>query len=109
MCRARGPLRELLCLGSHRTAALYQKHGEVCRERLGRKLAHHERNLPPVICGMVRQVLHQMRQADLCFAHRKHPSQGFGCHAIHKLDLFSLDFSPPEPHRSEVRKHTRMK
>jgi hypothetical protein len=36
---------------------------------------------------MVRQMLHQLRQTDLCFADRKHPAQGFVRYAIHKLPL----------------------
>jgi hypothetical protein len=37
------------------------------------------------------------------FANRKHPSQGFVCDAIHKLDLFSLDFRPLyQPHSPPI-------
>src|ERR1700704_2823813 len=46
-----------------------------------------------MVSGMVRQMLHQVCQTDLCFANRKHPSQGFVCDPIHKLDLFSFDFT----------------
>src|SRR5271156_980265 len=35
-----------------------------------------------MVSGMVRQMLHQVRQTDLCRTHRKHPSQGFVCHSI---------------------------
>jgi hypothetical protein len=43
-----------------------------------------------MVSGMVRQMLQEVHQTDLCFANRKHPSQGFVRYAIHKLDLFSL-------------------
>jgi len=45
-----------------------------------------------MVSGMVRQMLHEVRQTDLFCVDRKHPSQGFVRYAIHKLDLFSLDF-----------------
>jgi len=87
-------LSRLLRIGAS-AAALHQKHGEVRGERLSGKLPHHQRHLPPMVSGMVRQMLHEVRQTDLCFANRKHPSQGFVCDAVHKLDLFALDFRPP--------------
>src|SRR5208283_5710571 len=33
-----------------------------------------------MVSGMVRQMLHEVRQTDLCCANRKHPSQGFVCY-----------------------------
>jgi hypothetical protein len=87
-------LNRLLCIGSP-AAGLHQKHGEVRGERLSAKLPHHECDLTPMVSGMIRQMLHEVRQTDLCFANRKHGSQGFVCYAIHKLDLFFLDFCPP--------------
>src|ERR1700757_1700301 len=71
-------LSRLLCIGSF-AAAFHQKQGEVRGERLGGKLPHHQRDLTPVVSGMVRQMLHEVRQTDLCCAKRKHPSQGFVC------------------------------
>jgi hypothetical protein len=56
-----------------RAAALHQKHGEVRGERFGGNLPHHERDLTPMVGGMVRQMLHEVRQADLCRANGKHP------------------------------------
>jgi hypothetical protein len=50
--------------------------------------------LDPMVSGMVRQMLHQVPQTDLCFENRNHPSQGFVGYAIHKLNLFPLDFHP---------------
>jgi len=51
-------------------------------ERLGIKLAHHEGDLTSMVNGMVRQMLHQVRQAELRGAKRKHSFQGFAGQAI---------------------------
>src|SRR5260370_1356472 len=57
---------------------------------------------------MVRQMLHQVRQADLCCAKRKDFPQGFVGHVIHELGLFFLDFRPLSLHRGSVGKSLRM-
>src|SRR5207249_10073943 len=44
------------------TAPFHQKHMEVRGKSLGAKLPHHQRDLTPVISGMVRQMLRQVRQ-----------------------------------------------
>ncbi len=67
---------------------------EVRGQRLGIKLSHHQCDLTPMVSGMVRQMLHQVRQTDLCRAKRKHFFQGFVCQAIHELGLFFFDFRP---------------
>jgi len=51
-----------------------------------------------MISGMVRHVLHQVRQTEVCRANRKHRSQRFVCDAIRKLDLFSLNLRPFQLH-----------
>jgi len=75
---------------------------EVRGQSLGPKLPHHQRDLTPVVSGMVRQMLHQVRQTDLRRANRKHSFQGFVRHALHELGLFFFDFRPLSLHRSEV-------
>ena len=75
-------------------AAFHQKHMEVRGQRFGVKLPHHQCDLTPMVSGMVGQMLHQVRQTDLCCAKRKHFLQGFVCQAIHELGLFFLDFHP---------------
>ena len=84
------------------TAPFHQKHMEVRGKSLGAKLPHHQRDLTPVISGMVRQMLRQVRQTDLRCANGKHSSQGFVGHAIHELGLFFFKFRPLSLHRSEV-------
>ncbi len=100
-------LSRLLCSRSL-TAAFRQKHMEVRGQRLGAKLPHHQCDLPPMVSGVVRHMLHQVRQAGLCCAKRKHLSQGFIRHAIHELGLFFFNFRPLSPHRSNVGKCVRM-
>jgi hypothetical protein len=85
-------------------APLHQKHGKVRRERLRGELPHHQRHLTPMVSGVVREMLPQLRQADLCGAHNQPPFPPFVCYAIHELDLLSLDFRPLSLHRSKVSK-----
>jgi hypothetical protein len=47
-----------------------QEHMEVRSHRLGTKLPHHQCDLTTTVSGMVCQMLHQMRQCDLCCAKR---------------------------------------
>jgi hypothetical protein len=75
-------------------AAFHQKHMEIRGQRLNVELPHHQCDLTSMVGGMVRQMLHQVRQSDLCFAKRQHCFQGFGCYTIHELDLYFLDFRP---------------
>jgi hypothetical protein len=75
-------------------AAFNQKHMEVRGQRLGVKLPHHHCDLTSMVSGMIRQMLHEGCQSDLCRAKRKHCFQGFTCHPIHELGLFFLDFQP---------------
>jgi hypothetical protein len=88
--------------------AFYQKHMEVRGRGLGVKLPHHYCYLTSMVGGMVRQMLHQMRQLDLRSAKRKHFLQGLVCHTIHELGLFFLDLRPLYLHRSEARKCIRI-
>jgi hypothetical protein len=88
---------------NRRGAAHQQKPGEVGGDWFSTKLPHHQRNLTAMISGMVRHVLHQVREAEVCCANRKHLSQRFVCDAIHKLHLFSLDLGPRQLHRNDVR------
>ena len=81
---------------------------EVGGQRLGPKLPHHQSDLTTMVSGMVRQMLHQVRQAGLCCAKRKHFPQGFVRHAIHELGLFFFDFRLLSPHRGDVGKCIRM-
>jgi hypothetical protein len=68
-CPARVPARLL----SRTTAPTFrQKDMEIGRRRLAGKLAHHQRNLTSMVSGMVCQMLHQVRQADVCCAEREH-------------------------------------
>jgi hypothetical protein len=53
-------------------AAFHQKHMEVRGQRLGVKLSHHQCDLTSMVSGMVRQMLHEVRQSDLCRAKGKH-------------------------------------
>ena len=76
------------------TAAFHQKYMEVRGQRLGAKLANHQCDLTSMVSGMVRQMLHQMRQSNLCCAKRKQFFQGFVGHAVHELGLLFLDFLP---------------
>jgi hypothetical protein len=57
------------------------------------KLAHHRCNLTPMISGMIREMLHEVRQADLCRANLEHFFQGFVRYAVYEFELFSFDFS----------------
>jgi len=68
------------------------------------ELAHHQRDLAAMIRGVVRQMLHQLRQTELCPANRKHSPQGFLCHGINEFRLFFLDFHPLLVHRRKVGK-----
>ena len=81
-----------MCIRS--LAAFHQKHMEVRGQRLSVKLPHHRCDLTSMVSGMVRQMLHEVRQSDLCCAKREHFFQGFVRHAIHEFDLFFLDFRP---------------
>src|SRR5260370_17354568 len=56
---------------------------------------------------MVRQMLHQVRQADLCCAKRKDFPQVFVGTVMHELGLFFLDFRPLSLHRASVVKSLR--
>jgi hypothetical protein len=56
-------------------AAFHQKDMEVRGQKLGVKLPHHQCDLTSMVSGMVRQMLHQVRQTDLCCAKRKHFSK----------------------------------
>jgi hypothetical protein len=87
---------------------LPKKHMEVRCHRLGAKLPHHQRDLTPMVSGMVCQMLHQVRQADLRCAKRKHSRQGFVGHAIHELALFLFNFHPLCLHRRDIGKCLRM-
>ncbi len=53
------------------TAAFHQKHMEIRGRRLGAKLPHHQGDLTPVVSGMVRHMLHQVRQTGLCCPKRR--------------------------------------
>jgi len=72
------------------------------------ELSHHQRDLTSVVSGMVREMLHQVPQAQFLFANRKHFCQGRFGQAIHELGLLFLDFCPLQPNRSDVRKCVRM-
>ena len=83
---------------------LAQKDVEIGRHRLGSKLAHHQRYLPAVICGMIRDMLHQMSQAEQHVPVGKQFLQGFGGDAVYKIELLSLDIGPFPPNGIEVGK-----
>jgi hypothetical protein len=72
----------------------HQEHMEVRGHRLGTKLPHHQSDLASVVRGMVRHMLHQVRQSDLRGAKWEHSFQQFICQAVHELGLFFLDFGP---------------
>jgi len=72
----------------------HQKHMEIRGHRLGTKLPHHQSDLASMVGGMVRHMLHQVRQADVCGAKWEHSFQEFICQAVHELVLFVLDLSP---------------
>jgi hypothetical protein len=56
----------LICRGScSLAAAFHQKHMEIRGQRLNVELPHHQCDLTWMVGGMVRQVLHQVRQSDL--------------------------------------------
>ena len=67
---------------------------EVRGQRLGVKLPHHQCNLTSMVSGMVCQMLHQVRQAELYSAKRQYGLQGLACYAADELSLFFLDFCP---------------
>ena len=75
-------------------AAFHQKHVEVRGQRLGVKLPHHGCDLTSMVSGMVRHMLHEVRQPDLCGAKGEHSSQGFVRQPIHELDLLLSRFPP---------------
>jgi len=55
--------------GSGLGVALFQEEDvEVGGDGFGVELAHHERNLAAVIGGMIRQMLHEVREAELASA-----------------------------------------
>jgi hypothetical protein len=82
--------------------AFHQKHMEVGGHRFGVKLPHHQCDLTPMVSGMVRQMLHQVRQTDVRRAKRNQFLQGFNCQTTHELCLFFLNFRPLQLHRSNV-------
>ncbi len=43
---------------------------EIRGQRLSVELPHHQRDLTSMVGGMVRQMLHQVRQSDLCFCEK---------------------------------------
>jgi hypothetical protein len=63
----------LICRGNcSLPAAFHQKHMEIRGQRLSVELPHHQCDLTSMVGGMVRQMLHQVRQSDLCFSKRQH-------------------------------------
>ena len=86
------------------SAAFQQKHMEVRGQRLGAKLPHHQCDLTPMVGGMVRQMLHQVRQTDLGCAQRQHFPQRFICQAIHEFDPFFFNLRPRSLHCSGIGK-----
>ena len=77
---------------------LHQKDVEVRRPRLGPELPHCQRELTSMVGGVIREVLHQVHQFDLCSSKWKPFLQVVVGHAIYKLDLFSLDLYPLRLH-----------
>lgn len=91
-----------------RPGTFREKHVKVSGWRLGAKLPHHQRDLAAMVSGMVRQMLHQVRQSKLCRAKGKHPFQRFACHVTHELNLLFLDFRPLCLNRGDVRIYMRI-
>ena len=87
--------------------AFQQKYVEIGGQRFGVELPHHHGDLTAMIRGVVDQMLHQVRQTELCCAKREHFFQRFLCHGIYELRLLFLDFRPLQPYRCEVRKCVR--
>ena len=79
--------------------AFQQKYVEIGGQRFGIELPHHHGDLTAMIRGVVDQMLHQVRQTELCCAKREHFSQRFLCHGTYELRLLSLDFRPLQPYR----------
>jgi len=52
-------------LGLGLAVAFYQKHMEVRSHRLGVKLPHHQGDLTSMVSGVVRYMLHEVRQSHL--------------------------------------------
>ena len=65
----------LICRGScSLPAAFHQKHMEIRGQRLSVELPHHQCDLTSMVGGMVRQMLHQVRETDLRGANGKRPA-----------------------------------
>ena len=69
----KSPFSELARVG-HFAASFQYKKSEIGGDRDSAKLAHFFCHLAPMVSGMVRQMLHQVRQTDFCCEYRKHPS-----------------------------------
>src|SRR5215467_10656400 len=82
----------------------HERHVKIRRQRLGPKLPQHQGDLPSMVRGMVREVLHQVHQAHLRPANRQHSPQDFIGQASYELDLLSLGLGPLCLNRSDVRK-----
>jgi hypothetical protein len=67
---------------------------EVRGHGLGTKLPHHQSDLASVVSGVVRQMLHQVHQSNLCCAKWEHSFQEFICQAVHELGLLVLNLGP---------------
>ena len=72
------------------------------------ELAHHQGDLATMIRGVVRQMLHQVRQTELCRANGKHSPQSFLGQRMNEFRLFLLDFHPLLVHRRKVGKRVGM-
>jgi hypothetical protein len=73
---------------------LRQKYMKVRGGRLRAQLPDHQCDLTSMISGMVRQMLHQVRQSNLGCPKRKYLFQDFICNVIHELNLLLFDFRP---------------
>jgi len=73
-------------------ASFRKEYMKVRRDRLGVKLAHHQRDLTPMVGGVVRRMLHRLRQRNLRRAKRNHCLQRLFGHAVHEVNLLFLDF-----------------
>jgi len=80
----------------------HQKYVEVSGYWLSAKLPHHQCDLTTMVGGVIRQMLHELRQSDLSRAKWKELLKFFVCQPIQKLDLLFLDLRPLQLHRSDI-------
>lgn len=73
-------------------SAFREEHTKVRGHWFAAKVPPQQCALTSMVGGIVRHILHQVHQANLRRASRKHFAQGFVGHSIHELGLFFLDF-----------------